>query len=57
MTTALQALPAVPSSPPPRADEGDPFVFHGRRLRAGWALEDTSRFSDDVWNLGPGLPT
>ncbi len=54
MTTALQALPAV-SSLRPRADEGDPFVFHGRRLRAGWALEDTSRFSDDVWNLGQAM--
>ena len=54
MTTALQALPAV-SFPRPRADEGDPFVFHGRRLRAGWALEDTSRFSDDVWNLGQAM--
>jgi hypothetical protein len=54
MTTALQALHAV-SSPRPRAGESDPFVFHGRRLRAGWALEDTSRFSDDVWNLGQAM--
>ncbi|WP_034087299.1 hypothetical protein [Streptacidiphilus albus] len=54
MTTALRVLPA-PASPQPRADGSDPFVFHGRRLRAGWALEETSRFSDDVWNLGQAM--
>src|SRR6266496_1990821 len=54
MTTALQALPAV-SSLRSRAEGSDPFVFHGRRLRAGWALEDTSLFSDDVWNLGQAM--
>jgi hypothetical protein len=55
MTAALQALPAVSSSPQAHAKGSDPFVFHGRRLRAGWALEDTSRFSDDVWILGPAM--
>ena len=33
----------------------DPFVFAGRPLRAGRALESTSRFSDDVWDLSPAM--
>ena len=28
---------------------------HGRPLRAGRVLEFTSRFSDDVWDLGPAM--
>jgi len=31
------------------------FVLHERPLRPGWALEDTSRFRDDVWILTPAL--
>jgi hypothetical protein len=29
------------------------FVLHGRTLRPGYVLEETSRFSDDVWQLTP----
>ncbi len=53
MTTALHALPDLPSRPQVRADGTDPFVFHARRLRPGTVLEETSRFSDDIWSLGP----
>ncbi|MFE7277841.1 hypothetical protein [Streptomyces sp. NPDC057623] len=31
----------------------DPYVLHGRRLRDGVSLEDTSRYSQDVWRLTP----
>ncbi|MGW5152452.1 hypothetical protein [Rhodococcus koreensis] len=60
MTTAQQALSALtapPSvtAPPSGAEDDDPFVFHGRPLRAGCRLEETSRLSDDVWNLGPAI--
>lgn len=55
MTTALSTLAVVPSTPRPRTVEADPFVLHGRRLRASAVLEDTSRFSDDVWVLGPAM--
>lgn len=33
----------------------DPYVFAGRPLRPGRALESTSRFSDNVWDLSPGM--
>ena len=54
MTAALRLLPTGPltSSQP---DDTDPYVFHDRRLREGCRLEDTSRFSDDVWNLAPAM--
>ncbi|MDT0467958.1 hypothetical protein [Streptomyces gibsoniae] len=55
MTTALRVLPACGPLPQPRAEETDPYVFHGRRLREGVRLEDTSRFDDDVWNLGAAM--
>ncbi|MEV5090323.1 hypothetical protein AB0N18_20820 [Streptomyces griseoincarnatus] len=29
----------------------DPYVLHGRPLRTGSRLEDTSRYSDDIWQL------
>ncbi|MEU9291461.1 hypothetical protein AB0D57_44310 [Streptomyces sp. NPDC048275] len=31
------------------------FVLHGRPLRDGLALEETSQFGDDVWQLGPAI--
>ncbi|MFI7356185.1 hypothetical protein ACIBTP_19830 [Streptomyces avidinii] len=31
----------------------DPYVLHGRPLRPGARLEDTSRYSHDVWHLAP----
>jgi integrase len=39
----------------PHEDDRDPFVFHDRRLSAGWSVEETPRFSDDVWNLAPAM--
>ena len=30
-------------------------MFHDRRLRPGWSLTDTSRVSDEVWNLAPAM--
>ncbi|KPI21715.1 hypothetical protein OV450_7612 [Actinobacteria bacterium OV450] len=29
----------------------DPYVLHGRQLRPGARLEETSRYSEDVWRL------
>jgi integrase len=52
--TALHAGPAACSSARPAAGS-DPHVFAGRPLRAGRALESTSRFSDDVWDLSPAM--
>lgn len=52
MTTALHS--SSPQRPVP-GEAADPFVFHGRPLRPGVALEDTSRFSDEVWNLAPAM--
>ncbi|MET8682422.1 hypothetical protein ABZW18_33905 [Streptomyces sp. NPDC004647] len=31
----------------------DPYVLHGRELRTGIRLEDTSRYSHDIWRLTP----
>lgn len=55
MTTALRTLPGPGLLPQARTDQTDPYVFHGRRLREGCRLEDTSRFSHDVWNLAPAM--
>lgn len=33
----------------------DPYVLHGRPLIEGVALSETSRFSEDVWMLGPAV--
>lgn len=33
----------------------DPYVLHGRPLVEGVTLSDTSRFSDDVWLVGPAV--
>lgn len=33
----------------------DPYVLHGRPLIDGVALSETSRFSEDVWILGPAV--
>lgn len=33
----------------------DRYVLHRRPLRAGTSPENTSRFCDDVWDLGPAL--
>lgn len=52
MTTALHT---VPSLRPAQDEAADPFVFHARRLRPGWTLEDTPRFSDEIWNLAPAM--
>jgi integrase len=49
--TALHAARSRAGSPA----GSDPFVFAGRPLRAGRALEATSRFSDDVWDLSPAM--
>ena len=54
MTAALHALP-VSVIPAHETGADDPLVFHARRLRAGWPLEQTSRFSDDVWDLAPAM--
>jgi hypothetical protein len=59
MTAAAHAVAVSSSTSRPsgqaHADETDPFVFNDRRLRSGAQLEDTSRFSDDVWILGPAM--
>lgn len=55
MTAALRTLPGPGLLPQSRTDTTDPYVFHGRRLREGCQLDDTSRFSDDVWNLAPAM--
>ncbi|MFB7287780.1 hypothetical protein [Actinacidiphila glaucinigra] len=39
----------------PAAAASDPFVLHGCRLKPGCRLEETSRFSDEVWNLAPAM--
>ncbi|MGW0577700.1 hypothetical protein ACWD25_17390 [Streptomyces sp. NPDC002920] len=33
----------------------DPYVLHGRQLRPSARLEDTSRYSEDIWRLTPAL--
>ncbi|HET6478576.1 MAG TPA: hypothetical protein VFG35_00840 [Actinoplanes sp.] len=33
----------------------DTFVLHGRQLRAGTELTETSRFAEDVWRLTPAI--
>ncbi|MFD0008243.1 hypothetical protein ACFVJ4_38475 [Streptomyces sp. NPDC127178] len=33
----------------------DPYVLHGRQLRDGFQLEDTSRYSEDIWRLTPAI--
>lgn len=33
----------------------DALVLHGRELRRGSTLATTSRFSDEIWDLGPAL--
>ncbi|MBP5898107.1 hypothetical protein [Streptomyces scabiei] len=38
---------------PPAVALEDPYVLHGRELRPGARLEDTSRYSHDVWRLTP----
>ncbi|CAL9676265.1 hypothetical protein [Streptomyces sp. enrichment culture] len=54
MTTAPHSRPAaIPL--PPHAQEGNPFVLHGCPLKPGSRLQETSRFADDVWNLGPAM--
>jgi len=54
VTAALTALPAAPV-PQPRTEEAGPFVLRGRPLRPDCALESTSRFNDDVWDLSPAM--
>lgn len=39
----------------PESVRRDPFVLHGRQLVDGVTLAETSRFSDDVWPLGPAV--
>ncbi|MFJ2590652.1 hypothetical protein [Streptomyces sp. NPDC087538] len=55
MTTAMRLMPGPGRLTQARADTTDPYVFQGRRLREGCRLEETSRFSDDVWVLGPAM--
>ncbi|MFI6688747.1 hypothetical protein [Streptomyces sp. NPDC050485] len=31
----------------------DPYVLHGRQLRTGAQLHETSRYSDDIWRMTP----
>ena len=41
-------------TPPPLAlPQDDPFVFHACLLRRGFVLEETARYSDEVWRLLP----
>jgi integrase len=57
MTAIPHALPVAMLPGPGTHQDGadDPLVFHARRLRAGWPLGQTSRFSDDVWDLSPAM--
>lgn len=50
----LHAAPAARPGTGPAAG-GDRHVFEGRPLRTGRPLEATARFSDDVWDLSPGM--
>ncbi|MFI5979215.1 hypothetical protein [Streptomyces sp. NPDC051452] len=54
MTTAPHSLLAA-FPRPPLAPESNPFVLHGCPLKPGSRLQETSRFADDVWNLGPAM--
>lgn len=49
MTVSLAYFTHQPLALP----EDDPFVLHARGLRRGFRLEDTSRYSDDIWRLYP----
>jgi integrase len=51
MSAALHLLPAIPAQR--SAEPSGPHVFHGRTLREGVALEETARFDEQVWGLGP----
>jgi len=53
MTVALLEFPLP--SPRPVSPLEDPYVFHARTLRSEAVLEETARFSDEVWSLGPAL--
>ncbi|MCY0950393.1 hypothetical protein [Streptomyces sp. H27-S2] len=44
---------AIFASNPTAVTLEDPYVLHGRPLRPGTRLEDTSRYSHDVWHLTP----
>ena len=46
---AMAATPGIPARP------AGVLVLHGRELRAGARLEQTSRFSDDRWVLTPAI--
>jgi len=46
-------VPTLARSVPVPGD--DIFVLHGRPLRGGVALEETSRFGDHVWQLRPAI--
>ncbi|MER5915562.1 hypothetical protein ABT124_35290 [Streptomyces sp. NPDC001982] len=48
--TTTASIATANSTPAP--DQGsDPYVLHGRPLRPGFRLEDTSRYSADIWRL------
>ena len=57
MTAIPHALPVAVAPGPGKHQDGadDPLVFHARRLRAGWPLGQTPRFSDNVWDLSPAM--
>lgn len=37
------------------APHAETRVLHGRQLRCGTVLDDTSRFDDEVWRLAPAM--
>ena len=43
-----------PAPAPDSSAAQERFVMRGRDLRPGIALESTSRFGDEVWDLTPG---
>lgn len=53
MTAAVRSLAGSAVAAPRETGADDLRVFHGRPLRDGRRLEQTSRFSDDVWDLAP----
>jgi hypothetical protein len=51
MTAPAASIPAVADVP----GAAGTLVLHGRELRDGARLEDTSRFGDDRWVLTPAI--
>src|SRR6202045_1786438 len=51
MTAPAASLPVVPGMP----GAAGTLVLHGRELRDGARLEETSRFGEDRWVLTPAI--